>query len=466
MTGPEWAFKKKTMEKALQYAESNKKAFLEGLKGLLRYESLSADPAKKEPLLACARAEADHFRRIGLENVSLLETPGNPIVYGDWLHAPGKPTLLIYGHYDVQPADPFDLWKTPPFEGTEKEGWLYGRGADDNKGQHFIHLCAIESYLKTVGKLPVNVKLILEGEEEFGSKGSTEYIKENAKKLSCDAVMISDTAWHSEEHPAIQYSLRGLTAMEVRFYGPERDLHSGVYGGFAPNPLVVMTQVLGKLKDENNHVTVPGFYDDVLPMDPKEREELSKIPWSDKDLLRQMGTSEMILEKGFSSLECNWFRPAMDINGIGGGYQGQGGKTVIPTYGFAKITIRLVANQDPEKISKSVVDFIRAQTPSAIRVEFDLHGGERAFYIDPKDSYLQKTKKAFEKAFGKPFLLVREGASIPLVAVIQRVLKTPVVLAGIGLPDDCIHSPNEKLSLANFYGGIRAAIHAYQEYAE
>ena len=453
------------MDSVLGYIESHKTSFLDALKQVLRFESVSADPSKKEILLACARAETEKFKQIGLENVALKETKGYPVIYGDWLHAKGAPTVLVYGHYDVQPADPLDLWETPPFEPTERNGNLYGRGTADNKGQHYIYLCAIESFLKTVGKLPINIKVILEGEEESGSLGSVAFLKENAKLLACDAVLVSDTSWYNNECPSICYSLRGIASFEIVVKGPGHDLHSGMYGGFAPNPLTILSQIVGRLKDDKGHILVPGFYDDVLPIDQEEKRELQKLPWSDVEMAQKIGAKGLLKEDGFTALESNWFRPALDVNGLWGGYQGAGSKTVIPTVGGAKVSMRFVANQNPEKIMTALKKYVASLAPASCEVEVKVFGADRAFYTDPKNAFVRKAQEAFGKAYGKPFALVREGASIPILATMQDLLKAPIVLAGIGLPDDRIHSPNEKLSLRNFYDGIKAAALTFEAYS-
>lgn len=450
----------------LDYIEKNREHFLEGLKELLRVESVSTQPQKKPDILKCADLEIKKFREIGLENVGLLETTGYPLVYGDWLHAPGKPTIVIYGHYDVQPPEPLELWKTPPFEPTVQGENLYARGADDNKGQHFSHLCALEAYFKTVGKLPLNVKVVLEGEEESSSEGIMDYIPKHKDFFSCDAVLVSDTAWFDFERPAICYSLRGLCYFEITVKGPSHDLHSGIYGGMIRNPLQALSWILGRLKDENERVLIPGFYDDVKEPTAAERKELAQLPFDEKACREAVGVSELFSEKNFSPLEANWIRPTLDICGVSGGYEGPGAKTVIASQAKAKVSTRLVANQNPKKIVGLFTDYVRAITPKGVQVTVEVLSEAPPVYVDRDNVYLKKVALAYEKGFGRKVILKGDGASIPVVATFQQNLKVPVVLIGLGLPDDRLHSPNEKISLKNFYDGIKGAALAYQALSE
>lgn len=453
-------------QQALDYIKKNRDRFLEGLKTLLRFESVSAQPAKKEEVLKCAELETKILGEIGLENVKLIPTAGYPLVYGDWLHAPGKPTLLIYGHYDVQPPEPLDLWKTPPFEPTIIGDNLHARGSCDNKAQHFSHLCAIEAYLKTTGKLPVNIKVILEGEEEVGGEGIDKYVKEQGKFLSCDAVLISDTAWFDSERPAISYSLKGLCYFEVGVDGPSHDLHSGSYGGMIRNPLQALSWILSRLKNEKEQILIPGFYDDVKPMTPDERKDITELPFDAEAFARETGAPAPASEEGYTPVEANWGRPTLDICGMWGGYEGIGAKTIIPAKAFAKVSIRLVADQNPEKVEKQFVDYVKSLCPKGARVDVRIHHSGVPFYVERDQFYLKQTAKAYEKAFGKKIVFKREGASIPVAATFQQVLRAPVVLIGLGLPDDRFHSPNEKMSLTNFFDGIKGAALAYEAFAE
>lgn len=448
------------------YIDKNRQRFLEGLKELLRIESISTQPQKKGEVLRCAELEVKKFKEMGLENVSLLETTGYPIVYGDWLHAPAKPTLLIYGHYDVQPPDPLDQWATPPFEPTIRNGNIYARGATDNKGQHFSLLCGVEAYLKTIGKLPINLKVVLEGEEEIGSPGIEKYVLENGKFLACDAVLIADMPWYDAEHPTVEYSLKGLVYFEVLMKGPSHDCHSGLFGGMVRNPLQALSWILAKLKDENERILIPHFYDDVKEMTASERQDAAAVPFNEKGLLKETGAPRLIGETGFTPIETNWARPTLDICGVWGGYQGAGSKTIIPAEAGAKVSVRLVANQDPKKIVKLFHDYVHSLCPGGVTAEIKTFASGPALYVDRNHFFLRQTAKAFEKAFGKKMIFTRGGASIPVTAALQAVLKVPVILCGIGLPDDRLHSPNEKISLENFYSGIKGAALTYEALAE
>ena len=454
------------MKKVLSYVESNKKNFLDGLKELLKIESISADPEKKKDCLKAAQFEIDHLKKIGMKNVTKIETAGLPLLYADWLHAPGKPTILLYGHYDVQPPDPIDLWKTPPFEPVVKDNFIIARGADDNKGQHWPYFCAIESYLKTTGTLPINVKIIIEGEEESGSHNTEKAVRENAARLKCDAVLLSDNPWHDREHPAICLSLRGLCYFQIDLTGPSHDLHSGLYGGMVQNPLNALTQIIAELKDSEGHILIPGFYDDVLPITEKDRENLKKLPFNEIEFSKEVGTKAIGAEKGFDLLEGNWFRPTLDVNGIWGGYQGKGGKTIIPSKASAKVSCRLVANQNPMKIHKLFADCVHSLVPAGMQCEIQNFESAPAVAFDADHPFIQKTAVAFGEGLGKEVIFIRGGASIPIVATFKDVLKVPVVMMGLGLPEDRIHSPNECFSLDNFYGGIKGVIYTFSQLAE
>lgn len=449
----------------LEYIEKNRETFLKGLCELIKVESVSTLPEKKGEILKCADLEVQNFKRIGLENVQLLQTIGYPLVYGDWLHAEGKPTLLIYGHYDVQPADPIDKWTTPPFEPTVRNGNLYARGACDNKGQHFSHLCAIESYLKTLNKLPLNVKVILEGEEEVGSAGVDQFIRENKKLLDCDVALVSDTGWYDADHPSVCYSLRGLIFFELLVHGPSHDLHSGTFGGSVRNPAQALSWILSKLKDESEKVLIPGFYDDVIAPSAKQHEELKKI-FNAKEFLANTGSPDLVSEAGYTPIESVGIRPTIEVNGIYGGYQGAGTKTIIPSFAGAKISCRLVANQDPAKMQKLVQKYIESICPKGVKFEIKFGHSYLPFYVDPENDFLKKAVGGYEEAFGKKMVYLPEGGSIGVLATFQKILNCPIILVGLGLPDDRMHSPDEKISLNNFYSGIKGAALAYQRLAE
>ncbi|MDO8526864.1 MAG: dipeptidase [Deltaproteobacteria bacterium] len=450
----------------LTYIEKNRDQFLESLNDLIRVESISSQPAKKSEVLRCADLEVKKFREIGLENAARVETIGYPLVYGDWLHAPGKPTLLIYGHYDVQPPDPLDQWTTPPFEPTVKDGNLYARGSSDNKAQHFSHLCAIEAWLKTTQKLPINIKVVLEGEEEVGSGGLDKYLREHPELFTCDAVMISDMPWLDKDHPAIAYSLKGLDYFEIKVKGSAQDLHSGLYGGMVRNPLQSLSWILSRLKDESEKILIPHFYDDVKELNAAACKEVQSAPFDAKTFAKEIGVSELVSEEGYTPIEHNWTRPTLDVCGIWGGYQGVGAKTIIPAEASAKVSIRLVANQEPKKITKLFVDYVKSICPTGVSCEVHVHSEAWPVFVDRDHPFLKKTAKAYEQGFGKKVIFMGQGASIPVVATFQSVLKVPVILIGLGLPDDRLHSPNEKIALANFFGGIKGAALAYEALGE
>ena len=453
--------------RVLDYIEKNKDRFLENLKELLRIESISTQPAKKSEVLKCANLEIRQMKEIGLENVRLIETAGHPMVYGDWLHAEGKPTILIYGHYDVQPPDPLDEWKTPPFEPTIIDGNIYGRGTTDNKGQHFAHLCAIEAYLKTLGKLPVNVKIILEGEEECGSSSITQYVSEQRDFLKCDAVLISDFPWHDFEHPTIEYAIKGLVYCELRVQGATHDLHSGLFGGMVRNPVQALSWILSKLKDENEKILIPHFYDDVKALTTEEKKELgATLNADEQSLLKETGVSALVSEKGYTTAETNGRRPTLDVCGIWGGYQDVGAKTIIPAKAGAKVSIRLVANQDAKKVEKQFVDYVKSICPKGVTLEFETFHGCGALTADRNNFFVKETAGAFAKAFGKEVVYKAGGGSIPVATAMQEVLKAPVILIGLGLPDDRLHSPNEKFALKNFFGGIKGAALALEAFGK
>jgi len=454
------------MEKALKYINDNKDRYLKEMIDWLKIESISCDSTKNAETRKAAEWCVKKLKDIGMENVKLIETGGHPVVYGDWLHAEGKPTVLVYGHYDVQPADPVEKWNTPPFEPTVKDGKIYGRGTSDDKGQMLTHVYALEALMKQDGKLPVNVKFFVEGEEEAGSEHSSPFVEQNADLLSCDAVTVSDTAWHSEKIPTIVYALRGLCYMEFIIKGPKRDLHSGVYGGELQNPLNAVGKIIAKLQDENGVVKVPGFYDDVVPLSDAEKKEFAAIGNHDEELKKELGIKELWGEKGYTTLERNWGRPSLDVNGMWGGFSGEGAKTVIPTHGGFKVSSRLVANQDPDKIRTLFEKYVNDVCPPGVTVETKYHHGGKPVLVPIDNFFIKAAVKAFGEAFDKKPALVREGASIPITATFMEVLKAPSVMMGFGLPDDNIHSPNEKLELEHFYKGIVANVYLYAEFAK
>ncbi len=454
------------MEKALAYAKENQSAYLEELKDYLRIPSISASEEHKDKMIECANFVAGKLKTAGLKKVNLIKTKGNPLVYGEWMGAKGKPTILIYGHYDVQPPDPYELWDNDPFDPVIKDGNIYARGSDDNKGQNLVHIKGVEAYLKNEGKLPVNVKFLIEGEEEVGSESITTYLKTNKKLLACDAVLISDTSMYAPGVPTINYGLRGLAYLEVTLTGPNRDLHSGSFGGALANPINELAKIIAKLHDKNNKITIPNFYKDVKKLTKKEKENIASLKFSDRKFAKEYGVREVQGEKGYSTLERLWARPTLDCNGIYGGYTGEGAKTVLPSKATAKISMRLVPNQDPDKVAKEFTKYVKSLTPKSCKVEVvDMHGG-RPVVIPLDDPYLQAAARATSKAFGKKTVYTREGGSIPIVIDFMENLKAPVILMGFGLDTDDIHSPNEHYPLENFEKGIYSSIYFFDEIKE
>ncbi len=454
------------MEKVVSYLKSNAKKFEQEMIDWLKIESISSDSTKNADTRMAAEWMVKKLQSVGIENAKLIETGGHPVVYGDWLHATGKPTVLVYGHYDVQPVDPIEKWSSPPFAPTIKGDDIYGRGTSDDKGQLLTHVFALEGLLRETGELPVNVKFFIEGEEEAGSEHSSPFVEQNAALLACDVVTISDTNWHSAKLPTIIYGLRGISYMEFTVKGPNRDLHSGMYGGKLHNPLNAMAKIIAKLQDDNGVVLVPHFYDDVVPLSAEEKKEFAAVGDGDAELKRDLGLNALWGEKGYTTLERNWGRPSMDVNGIWGGFAGEGAKTVIATHGGFKVSCRLVANQDSTKIKNLVEKYVKDICPPGVTVEAHYHHGGEPVLVPIDNFFIKSASTAFEKAFGTRPTFVREGASIPITATFVKALKSAVVLMGFGLPDDCIHSPNEKLNLKNFHGGIVANAYMYEEFSK
>ena len=454
------------MEDVISYIRDNTGNYIEELKEFLRIPSISTLPENKNEVERCAKFVADHLRKIGMSRVEVHKTEGHPIVYGEWLGAPGKPTVLVYGHYDVQPVDPIELWNSPPFEPTIKKGKIFARGATDDKGQVFVHLKSVEAFFKKEGSLPLNVKFIIEGEEEIASENLVVFLKNNTDMLKCDTVLVSDTSLYAAGLPTLTYALRGLAYFEIEMEGPERDLHSGSFGGSVANPINVMAHVISKLHDKNGRVTVPGFYNDVLKLPKKERENFKILKFSNKEFARDLGIAELNGEKGFSTLERIWARPTLDCNGIIGGFTGKGAKTIIPSKVTAKISMRLVPSQNPSKIAKQFIHYIKKLTPKSVKVKVsNTHVGSPS--ITPIDNPANiAAAKAMQKAFGKKTVFVREGGSIPIVADFAKRLKAPVVLMGLGLDSENLHSPNEHFDLNHFQLGIISSAYFLKEYSE
>lgn len=449
-----------------KYIDEHKDAHLKELYELLRIPSVSTKTERKPDIERAANWIAEKLRTVGMSKVEVIATKGHPLVYAESLGAPGKPTVLFYGHYDVQPAEPLELWTTPAFEPTVRGGNLFGRGTADDKGQVHIHLAALESMFAVEGKLPVNIKVLIEGEEEVGSANLWDFVQGNKAKLKADALIVSDTSMLAPGVPSVTYGLRGLVYYEVEITGAAQDLHSGVFGGAAPNPLTILAELFAKMHDKNFHVTVPGFYDDVAKLSAAERKSLAKLPFKPKDFLKTVGSPGLAGEKGFSVAEQVWCRPTVELNGIWGGYMGEGSKTVIPSQAHAKFSCRLVPNQDPDKITKQVEKYIRKLLPKTVTYKFTVHSTGKPWVAPFTHPFFEVAHKALEKGFGKRAVFIREGGSIPFVTQMHDTFKVPCVLIGFGLPDENAHAPDEHLSLENYFGGIRAMAHFYQGLSE
>ncbi len=439
---------------------------LDELMALLRIPSVSTTAAHQEDVAAAAWWLEEHMHSIGLENVEIIQTSGHPIVYGDWLHAgDGQPTVLIYGHYDVQPVDPLELWLTPPFEPTVRDGRLYARGASDDKGQTFVHLKAVEALLAATGALPVNVKFLLEGEEEVGSPALVDFVPNQQEKLAADVGLISDSHILAPDQPSILYGLRGIWTGEVTVTGPATDLHSGTYGGVVHNPNQALAEMLAALHDGTGRVAVPGFYDDVRELGADERAALAQVPYGETEVLRETGAPALWGEADYSVVERTGARPTLEINGMWGGFIEPGFKTVIPSQAHAKISCRLAPNQDPDRIGALVADYLRTLAPPTVEITVTTGHVGHAFLTPLDVPALQAAAAAYARVFGAAPVYTLEGGSIPVVVVFQQALDIPVVLMGFGLPDDNLHAPNEKLDLENLYRGIATSIAFMQELA-
>lgn len=446
------------------YCDSHENDYLDELKCWVAIPSISANPAHRGDVRRCCERLVERMRGIGL-NAQLLETDGNPLAYGEWLNAPGKPTVLLYGHYDVQPADPLELWHSPPFDAQVRDGNIYGRGTVDDKGQVLMHLAAIEAHLRTRGSLPVNVKVVVEGEEEIGSPNFEKALARYEQQLKADIAVISDTAVYAEDVPSLTTSIRGLVHWEITVAGPKEDLHSGYFGGLVDNPIEMLARIIAQLKDEKGRVAVPGFYDDVPELEPAAAAELYALPFDEAHEAKTLGVPELGGERDRMPLERQWFRPTLECNGIWGGYQGPGSKTIIPSWAKAKISARLVGNQDPAKIKESVQAFIQGAAPRTVRVEVHAAGDTRAVSTSRDHAAVAAAARAMEAGFGKPPVFIGTGGTIGPVASFDRILGMPQVLIGVGLPDDRIHAPNEKFTLSQFFGGIKTMCALYDELA-
>lgn len=441
------------MQLIKQYVEQNKQRLLDELFDLLRFPSVSADPKYKQDLLNTADFVAEKLIQAGANNVEICSTAGNPIVYGEKIIDVDKPTVLVYGHYDVQPADPLELWKTPPFEPTVRDGKIFARGACDDKGQFYMHVKAFELMMQT-DSLPCNIKFMIEGEEEVGSSNLNIFVKNNKERLKADVVLISDTSMISMENPSLETGLRGLSYVEVEVTGPNRDLHSGVYGGAVANPATILAKLIASLHDEDNHITIPGFYDKVIDLTDAERKALNDAPYDQSEYQKDLEVEELWGEKGYTTFERTGTRPTLEVNGIWGGYIGEGAKTVLPSKAHAKISMRLVPNQSSAEITKLFADHFEKIAPKSVKVKVTPHhGGEPV--VTPTDSVAYRAaQKAIAESFGKDPIPTRGGGSIPIVALFEAELGIKTVLMGFGLDSDALHSPNEKYDIYNYYKGI------------
>jgi acetylornithine deacetylase/succinyl-diaminopimelate desuccinylase-like protein len=447
------------------FVKNNEHKLLEELLEFLRIPSISTLPEHKSDIERAAAFTADALRRAGMENVEIIPTAGHPLVYADWLHAPGKPTVLMYGHYDVQPPDPLELWQSPPFEPAIRDGNLYARGAADDKGQFYMHVKAVEALHELHGRLPVNVKFLIEGEEEIGGASITKFVPANAEKLKADVALVSDTALYADGIPTLCIGLRGLVYTEVEASGPARDLHSGLYGGAAPNAVYGLIELLAKAKDKDGRILIPGFYDDVAEPARAELDSWKGLPFEESEFLaKEVGSSALTGEPDRTVLERVWSRPTLEVHGIAGGFTGAGAKTVIPAKATAKVSFRLVPSQTPERVAGMWKKFVAENTPSGIRTEVRVLSGAPATVVNPDHPAIAVAAKAFSEMLGRPTVFIRSGGSIPIVGEFAKHLGIPTILMGFGLPDDGLHSPNEKYKVANYYTGIMTVAHFLELY--
>ncbi|MCH7784930.1 MAG: dipeptidase [Bacteroidetes bacterium] len=459
------------MKSAKPYIQENKQRFIDELFHLLKIPSISADSAYKDDIIKAAETVKENLEKAGCDKVEVCETPGNPIVYGEKIIDTNLPTILVYGHYDVQPPDPLDLWDSPPFEPVIKktaihpEGAIFARGSCDDKGQMFMHIKALE-YMTQTNQLPCNVKFMIEGEEEVGSESLEWFVARNLEKLANDIILISDTGMIAPDVPSITTGLRGLSYVEVEVTGPNRDLHSGLYGGAVANPINILTKMIASLHDENNQITIPGFYDSVIELTDKERDKMGEAPFNKEEYKKDLDIDEIYGEKGYTTNERNSIRPALDVNGIWGGYIGEGAKTVIASKAYAKISMRLVPDQDWSTITELFKTHFESITPKAVKVKITIHHGGQA-YVTPIDSLgYRAAEKAYEKTFNKTPIPQRSGGSIPIVALFEKQLKSKTILMGFGLDSDVIHSPNEHFGIWNYLKGIETIPQFYHYFTE
>jgi len=454
------------MQAVLDYLQQNESRFIEELCEYVRFPSVSAQPQHKADLQACAEWLVNHCQKLGLET-KLYPTAGNPVVLAKTPRSTARnghrPRFVVYGHYDVQPPEPFELWTSPPFEPRIEGRSLFARGATDNKGQNLAHLKAVEAYLKTGTELPCDITFLIEGEEEVGSHSLEGFLQEHRDELACDAIVISDTGMPTPKHPALTYALRGITSFELTVHGPSRDLHSGIFGGTVDNPAMALAQMLARLRDKNGRVAVPGFYDDVAPLSSYERKQFARLPFKASEYRKFLGVPALFGERGFTPLEQRSARPTLEINGLTSGYQGEGSKTIIPAWARVKLTLRLVPNQKPERVIKLVRTYLKKICPPSVRLEIKSGHGAEPYLVSPTGPQAQAGLRALKAAFGYEPVLMREGGSIPIVNVFKKVLRADSLMLGLALPDDNAHSPNEKFDLDCFAKGQRMSAHLWQE---
>ncbi len=453
------------MSKYESYAEENFKRFDDLLVEFLKIPSISAQPEHKNDVRKACEFLKSYLEEIGLEP-KIYETEGHPILYAEYIVDESKPTALVYGHYDVQPVDPLELWESPPFEPTIKDGIIYARGTADDKGQLMVHVHALESFLKQGDQIPVNIKIIFEGEEEVASEHLDGFLEEHKDMLECDLAIISDSSMFGPDMPALTYGLRGIAPVEVKVTGPNRDLHSGSYGGAVANPVNVLCSLVAQLHDENRHIAVDGFYDEVVDIEDWEKEEFGRLPFDESEYKKNLHVDDLMGEKGYSTLERKWARPTLDVNGIYGGYMSEGQKTIIPSWAGCKITMRLVPNMDPNKTADRLEAYLKKIAPDSVHVEVKKFGGAKAALVSKENPIMQAAEKALEYGFGKRPFYIREGGSIPIVNVFKELLGVDTILFGLAQPDANTHSPNEWFGLDDFHRGIKSAINLYEELAK
>jgi acetylornithine deacetylase/succinyl-diaminopimelate desuccinylase-like protein len=444
---------------AIVFAKVNEKRFLEELKELLRIPSVSTLPEHKSDIERAAAFVAAELKRIAIEHVEIIPTAGHPLIYGDWLHAAGKPTVLIYAHYDVQPAEPLDEWITPPFEPAERNQNIYARGAVDDKGQLWMQVKALESLLASEGKLPVNIRVLFEGEEEVGGEAVEKFVREHGERLTADVALVCDTELFAPELPTLCVGLRGLVYTEIEARGAATDLHSGLYGGAAPNPLFALCQIIGKLKDDDGRILIPGFYEDWASPTNAELKAWKSLPFDEEHYRKsEVGSTVLTGEKDYPVLYRTWARPTLEVHGIPGGFTGAGAKTVIPAKASAKVSMRLVPNQDPDDILKKFTAYVTSLAPSGIQLGIKVHSKGKAVVVSTDNDSIKAATQALLEVFGKQTVYTRSGGSIPIVGQFHDELGIPTVMMGLGLPDDNIHAPNEKFHIPNFYKGIESLV--------